>query len=206
MTDELMEALMDGDSALIKEAVGANRARLNQPDEAGMTPLHHLMEIDLENRADLISLMVEHGADVKLGDLYGLTPLHLAARATWVEDSATFEALLTAGANVNAVTPYGLTALHFAMDIDVVRFLVQSGADVNAATATGHSILHVHACSPDAIDFLISEGAVVDVIRGDGWTPLDVAMAEGAHEAVLALLDHGARTGKEAITSTPPKP
>ena len=94
--------------------------------------------------ADLMRLLVEHGADPSVKSGIGSTALMLAAGAEVAhptEDSGTFEDSLAAvkvalelGNDVNAVNEHGNTALHnaaFIGALNVIEFLVDNGATLD---------------------------------------------------------------------------
>lgn len=141
--------------ALLREGADVNAA---QGD--GMTALHWA---SLENRAELVQLLLYAGAQVEpTTRLGGYTPLHLAAQKGFVDVVST---LLAGGADPNALTATGVAPLHFAAesgDVSTVQALVQRGADVN----------------------------IVDAHQAR--TPLMFAAAYGRGAAMRTLLDAGA--------------
>jgi len=124
-----------------------------------------------------VHLQLAAGADVNasLSD-DRTTPLHLACmRASFRSDAACIEALLAAKPQVNRGDRSGAAALHH---------VVQSMSDVPAST-TGGALA--------ALRLLISAGANVNLARGDGWTPLHIAVTVDNAEAVRVLLAAGAK-------------
>ena len=100
-----------------------------------LTPL--IFAID-HGHADVVSVLLEHGADANLPGENGFTPLHLAvARA----QHAIVSLLISHGANVNAVSQEGHTPLVGFIwrmtqgessddDFNIVVELIQAGADI----------------------------------------------------------------------------
>ena len=79
---------------------------------------------------DLITWMIEKGADIEAGDRQGNTPLHHAANRS--PFTGPVDALIKAGADVNAVNNKGYTPLHFAASggsAAMIRSLMNAGAD-----------------------------------------------------------------------------
>src|SRR5688572_3199202 len=74
---DALHALWSGDPLAIEKLLHS-KPNLNQTDPLGRTLL---MEAVLEKRLDLVTLLLEHGADPKLEDHEGSTALHFAAQA-----------------------------------------------------------------------------------------------------------------------------
>ena len=98
--------------------------------------------------ADMVSLLVEHGADVSrrwasksgTGQSSGSFPLYQAARFSNAE---TVEALIKHGADVKARASNGGTPLHNTFDVGIGQVLVRHGVEVNARNKTGQTPLAV---------------------------------------------------------------
>ena len=90
--------------------------------------------------ANILSLLLEHGADVDERDA-SQTPLH---RALCFGKLEAVRFLLDRGADISARHDLDWTPLHFAVrmnvqDIQIVRLLLEHGADVNARDGSGHT-------------------------------------------------------------------
>jgi ankyrin repeat protein len=84
-------------------------------------------------RADLVELLLKHGADPNARDAQGGTPLYYAARDGCVEVVRIL--LLRQGADLNARDAEGNTPLHRAAAncrYTLAQLLIQHGADPNA--------------------------------------------------------------------------
>jgi formylglycine-generating enzyme required for sulfatase activity len=140
LNEELIEAVIDGDAAKVKQIVedGAdiNTVTDNEDFEGG-TPI--MISIATGN-IEIVKLLVESGADVnsELNNEYveGYTLLMMASTAGHLD---IVEFLVDNGANVNAVAignNEAVTALILASQkghSDIVKFLIDNGADVNKA-------------------------------------------------------------------------
>lgn len=98
-----------------------------------MTPLF------TAGHAEMVNLLVKHGAKVDVADRRSVTPLHIASSAEVAE------ALLAHGANVNAINKWGRTPLHvkvgFRESTDIVKVLLTHAADLNLVDNDGMTAL-----------------------------------------------------------------
>ncbi len=98
---------------------------------------------------------------------------------------------------LNAGGTNGNTLLNLAVSVkrpDAVRLLLDAGADPNRANNRGWTPLHQAAYSnqPQTAQALLDAGAAVDLsARGDGGTPLVVALFWGHREMADLLSGHG---------------
>lgn len=164
---------------------------------------------------NIVSLLIERKASVKICGTDGQTPLHWSASNISKEIPSL---LIKSGADVNAINKRGETPLHFAArngSLEIAELLIGKGADVNAKTKDGHSpfysavsnlITIVKIVIPDstAIDripanydvikdlitmlsILLNKGADVNVADKRGMTPLHQACLYGVKELVEFL-------------------
>lgn len=171
----------------------------------GAMPLH--VAAGWTRDADVITLLVDAGADVDALDPRGYTPLHRAARDN--AGPAVIGALLEAGADPMAWTAgarneylgRGVTPLHEAAANEnpgIAVRLLEAGANVNAYGAGGRTPLHVAAAenaNPVVATVLLEAGADVHAGRAGGRTPLHEAAAHGNAAVVAALVAAGADVG-----------
>jgi hypothetical protein len=109
--------------------------------------------------ADILSLLLEHGADVDERDATQ-TPLH---RALFFGKLEAVRFLLDRGADINARHDLDWTPLHFAVrgkvkDIQIVRLLLEHGADVNARDGSGRTLFQCTG-QQEILDLLSEYGA-----------------------------------------------
>lgn len=105
-----------------------NGASLTTVDEHGSTVLHVASKA---GQGDLVTKILEQGADPNATDHLGASPIHYAANAQVVT------ALLSAGGNVSHRDHLGRTPLHYAFDSEVAQAVFRGGADVNALDESG---------------------------------------------------------------------
>lgn len=128
---KLLRAIREGDEALVREHL-ANAARLEEflgpLNEDGYTALHAAIE---QRRAGLITLLLDHGADVNARTRAGRTPLMLAAKHSNTDQA---DLLLARHADPKAVDNEGLSVFGHAVyhqRTEVARLLLDHGAEVN---------------------------------------------------------------------------
>ena len=150
----------------------------NQKDAAGRTPLWLCGWHDLS----LVTLLVDHGAEVDARDGDGDTPLAAAAR-NGAKDA--FAALLDAGADVDSENCDGQTPLFHAANfgrLEAVVRLLDRGAK-RSQDAFGRDPLWIAASA--------GHDMIVDLfLRRSNELPTDASGATCLHAAVLAGHDH----------------
>ncbi|KAK1885631.1 Protein phosphatase 1 regulatory subunit 12C [Dissostichus eleginoides] len=153
---------------------------INCSNADGITALHQSC---IDGSMDIVSFLLEHGADVNQVDSEGWTPLHVAASCSY-PDIADF--LLQQGASLSAVNCDGDVPMDIALD-EATESLLQSytvrlGVDLDAAKR-----LEEEQIMADARTWL-TEGLPADVRHPKtGATPLHVAAAKGYQEALKIL-------------------
>ncbi|NP_001178941.1 ankyrin repeat domain-containing protein 7 [Rattus norvegicus] len=108
-----------------------NQCKINVQDSENRTPLiKQAAECQQESCA---TLLLHHGADPNLGDIYGNTALHYAV---YGQNISLANKLLDYKANLEAKNKDGYTPLLLAVaenNENMVKFLLKKGADVNAS-------------------------------------------------------------------------
>jgi len=108
--------------------------------------------------------------------------------------------LLIEGYNLNETTVDGRTALHYAIqrgNLECAKLLINSGEiNINAQENMGMTPLHSAIFAPhtkrcDAIKLLIENGAVINIIDANKFTPLHLAAKHGALDCVKLLIANG---------------
>jgi ankyrin repeat protein len=135
----LIEACIGGAPAT-KEVVSLlltdSHINIDQSNKAGRTALHHAAF--WWRPVEVVSLLLQAGAELNRKDNDGNTPLHEASSDF---DLAKF--LIDEGADVNARDKFGFTPLMKVIDMGIkgktaiLRLLVESGTDLNAQSDKG---------------------------------------------------------------------
>uniref|UniRef100_G3Q2A9 cGMP-dependent protein kinase interacting domain-containing protein n=1 Tax=Gasterosteus aculeatus aculeatus TaxID=481459 RepID=G3Q2A9_GASAC len=157
---------------------------INCSNADGITALHQSC---IDGSMDIVSFLLEQGANVNQVDSEGWTPLHVAASCGY---SDIVDFLLREGASVSAVNCDGDVPLDIALDETteslLQRYTVKQGVDLEAAKR-----LEEEQIMTDARTWLI-EGSPADVRHPrTGATPLHVAAAKGYLEALKILCQCG---------------
>ena len=124
MSEKLFEAAKSGDVSGVKSLLEAG-VEVDAVDERGWTALFmacHNPELD-RGFPEIVSMLIEAGADFEKPIGYGIRPLMIAAG---YGEAAVVEVLLKAGAQFGAKNEGGRTALQMATDknyIDVINLL-----------------------------------------------------------------------------------
>src|SRR6185503_3121532 len=128
----------------------------NLVDADGTTAL---MAATLFANADVMGVLLKHGADPNRGGPAGTTALMWA-----VPDVEKVRLLLARGANVNARSDSERTALLVAASlprtVSQLRLLLEKGADLRAQDRAGATALAlaVRSADLDVVDFLVERG------------------------------------------------
>jgi ankyrin repeat protein len=171
-------------------------AVVNSRRADGSTPFLEAMEW-IPKQCDIMSLLMDHNADVNVHNRWGDSALQIAARYGLFELS---QMLLEHNAEVEACDKHGSTPLLLASyygHINVVRLLLDYNAAVNAHDGDGDTPLHSAAgCGHLEITrMLLEHRPEVNCQNNNGSTPLLEAAGysnEGNSDIVRLLLDHGA--------------
>lgn len=202
-----LKALLDKNPTLVKqrEAEADADTLLHYAVRRGNLSGGGLTEQESAALVAIVKLLIERKSDVNARDKGNDTPLSYAVR--WRGNIEGAKVLLANGANMAAKLPglqglggSGGTALHqavAAVDLDMVKFLIESKADVNAKDGAGNTPLITnaetsgHTQQPEIAKALIAAGAAVNTQNIYGETALFKASQESV-ELVQVLLANGA--------------
>jgi ankyrin repeat protein len=184
---------------------------INQRTADGTSTMHWAVYF---NDEDLVTRLIEAGADVNAQNDYGATPM---SEAAVVGNVKVLQRLLKAGADAESPNADGQTALMIiarTSNVEAARLLVRHGAKVNAREQwRGQTPLMWAAAEgqPAMVKLLIDRGAEVDARShvnewerqvtaeprmqarpSGGFTPLLFAARKGCLECAQALVKAGA--------------
>ena len=146
----------------------------------------------------IVGMLLKHGAKPNDTNDNLETPLLIAATK---RHKKICELLIEHGASLVQTSKYGETVLMRVVrrgvhetKFGICRFFIdKTTVDVNAIDDNGNNVLH-HAvpCSTKLMDFLIDNGANVNVVNNKGWTPLMTACSKSCLGNISQLLKAGA--------------
>jgi ankyrin repeat protein len=150
---------------------------------------------------DILSLLLEHGADVDGQGMFGQTPLH---RAAWSGKLEIGRCLLDHDANIHAQDDEDWTPLFTAVfkgHVEFARMLLAHGAKSRIndhEVSEGLTPLHVAVKwgSIQAVRLLVEHGADVKARDHSGQIPFQQASVLNRHDVMELLSKHGAKSVK----------
>lgn len=185
-----------------------NVTNINLRNDQGQTALH---KASRRCHPGIISILLNHGADVDAQDNGGSTPLHIViSDARPLDGKGDTEqavgVLLEHGADINLRNHEGQTALHQASRHDdtgyIMHLLLKHGPDVNALDNNGSTPLHlaisyahhwiVEQAIEGAVGLFLEHGANINLRNGQGQTALHKASLLGYPDIIHLMLNHGA--------------
>ena len=146
------------------------------------------------NQLDIVTLLLDAGADVDIPSDSGFTALHYAVQENHLD---AVRVLLDHNANANRSSIDGRTSLHVAAadnSIALLKPLVDAGADVDWRQEDHETplIAAIRAGHREAVSGLITLGAGVELMTREGYTPLLEALRTSSSDVVRELIDLGA--------------
>jgi len=155
--------------------------------------------------AEIAQLLINYGANLQARDLRGQTPLHLSVHNSGTQ---TAKVLILNGADINAKDKYGRTPLSTLFTIgsiqnevvmDFLKLLVENGGDINEPNGKLETPLlqavklyRLHR-DLNMINYLLEQGADVNLKDCFGNTPLSIGLKYEDEELVQLLRKYGAK-------------
>ena len=185
MSQEFMDAAMQGDVAKVKEMLGIDPLLAQSKDQNGVSVI---LKATYYGKRDVVEALLASG--VQLNIFEAAATGQTDRIRTLLEDDP---------ALVNAYSPDGFAPLSLAVFFghpETVEALLAAGAEVNAAsreTMKLTPLASAMAAGQNQIArTLIDNGANVNAKGENDLTPLHTAAARGNIEAATLLLEHGA--------------
>ncbi|HUV29895.1 MAG TPA: ankyrin repeat domain-containing protein [Acidobacteriota bacterium] len=197
--DDIHDAVKAGDLIAVRAIVDSLPNAVNAPDEAGKTPLHHAVSLNLN---DIARSLIDHGADIDVFDQDLESPLHDAVTAGNAEMVAYLLEQGTTTLNDTSATKHngfvgGWTPLHLAAlhgYPEIVNLLLDQGADIEARDGVMRTplILTVEGGHMPVVEVLAERGADINAQAMRRYTALLWAARNGFEEMVTYLVDRKA--------------
>lgn len=144
-----------------------------------------------EGYGELVTLLLEHNADIEQRNSRGESALHKAVTAG---HSEIIQLLLEAGAQLESKNNGQQTPLHVACLHQlpaITALLLESGASCNALDRLGNTPAHAAAAREDVtaiirtLELLISRGADLTLYNNGGDTVLDISSSRGLQDVLV---------------------
>ena len=164
-------------------------------DNCNCTPLMKAVE---NGDKDVVTFLIDHGANVTIKDKCGYTALHRACIIYHDCSPEVLSCLIENGADVNLSTDKNRTPLMTACEyghVNTVTILIEHGANVNLQDRDGLTAVHYAVRGSQACEILsclMENGADVDAKTFDDCTPLMIAAERGDTKVATFLIEHGA--------------
>ncbi|XP_010159927.1 PREDICTED: ankyrin repeat domain-containing protein 27-like, partial [Eurypyga helias] len=154
--------------------ISANGLGVNVSNQDGFTPLHMAA---LYGHAELVSLLLKHGASISAKNAKHAEALHLACQKGHFQ---VVKCLMDCNAKQNKKDIYGNTPLIYAClngQYETTALLIQHGASVNLSNAKGNTALHeaVTGKNEALVGLLLQNGALTHIRNERNCTPADCA-------------------------------
>lgn len=190
-SQNIHRAVYEGDLEKADMLLKENPLCVNDEDAAGRTPLFAAV---IRRNQEMVKLLIEKGALVRVGDNSLRAPIHYAG---FMNDSGMIKLLLENGAVIDTRAIGGATPLiHSSLSnrFALSRFLIEQGADINIqcnalTTPLYFSVLNNN---PEYLTYLIEKGSDADVPDFLNRTPLHVAVRDGYAGITETLIENGA--------------
>jgi ankyrin repeat protein len=199
-SQDIQHAIKSGDLAQVQSIITNKPTIINYSDENGNTPL---IIATSYNNFEIVSWLIDTGADVRAGNKSGDTPLHIAVLNN---DKNLVNLLLDKGADANCSNLEKRTPLHNAAqqgNKEIVRLLIDKGANVEAlddanSTPFSEALFGGHL---EVIKVLVEKGARYNEPVRWGMLPIQFAANSGKNVILDYLLDKGAKipTSESAV-------
>lgn len=194
MENDIFIATQSGDLEEIKQFI-RGRGNVNKTDSDHGRSL--LFWATKEGHEEIVSFLLENGADPNLEDHDGWTPI------SWALEGQILNMLISSGANVNHVNKHDETplfsAVRFGEAIEQVEILLKAQANPNIKEQHGFSPLEIAARNEDleSAILLMKHGARVNSVDEYGNSPLYWALIRNNSEMVYLFLNAGADVNNE---------
>ena len=172
-------------------------------DLNGNTPLHWAA---LNGRIDMLTSLIQNGADVESKEDFGRTPLHFSAVGGHHE---VCKALIEAGAKLNSVEIDGFSPLMVAISANcVTQDVLDAGINFYNSPAKldyagVYATFNNGQKQSDVAKELIEQGCILDLVGLDGTSAISLATKLGYQDIVDELVSRGVATEEEAIDAGP---
>lgn len=202
--DTLHAACYNQDVDLVKQRLvdiklkALNTKRTDYSNPIQGTPLHIACK---NGNLEIVTLLIEAGADKELKDVARQSPLSIAAANNYYEIA---HYLLEMGADVHSKGPNNLQPIHFACssgDRKMIELLLSKGVDVNLVDSLKSSLLDFTTC----LDGGNLEAAKALVENGIDKKHVSTGFKEACWRNNVAIAEYLVACGADVQSQTTPK-
>jgi ankyrin repeat protein len=180
-----------GNLEIVDLLLNKGAAALNEGNFRGQTPLHFACE---RGYPEVVSRLLDAGADIEARDVIGRTPLMTTAMSRNME---VVKILIKTGADINATLRRGpatystLSVVAMYGFTDLVDLLIDKSAAVSKDTLETTLGLAMQGGHPRLFEYVRENGLDLAPLKGKDPGLVFPAAAGGSPEIMKTLLDHG---------------
>jgi ankyrin repeat protein len=183
---QLYDACRARDFVRVRSLVSSGEASVNFRAAYGDTPA---MACCRGEGTDILTYLIQRGANLDLADNYGLSTLHIAAI---YKKHLSMVVLLRHGANAELTGYYGSTALMLSAQNncrECITLLLQHGVAVNTVITQGRTALWYASSKGylSIVELLVEGGSDIEIADNNGGKARDIARALH-HTAIVEYL------------------
>jgi ankyrin repeat protein len=182
---------------LAEHLIAENPDHINARGGSKETPMHVAAS---QGHINILSLLLDHGADVDVRNKTGETPL---LRASWTGKREAGWYLIDRGADINAPDERNFTPVFVAFKghVESARMLLERGAVIDIKNRSGETPLHqaVRWAEIELVRLFLERGADPNLANRYDDTPLEMALRFEEPEIAELLTEYGAKPVEEPV-------
>jgi ankyrin repeat protein len=173
----LMNACMNSDFPRVRSLASSGKASVNFRNGDGDTPALVCCSRDTTDSSDILTYLIQRGANLNLANRHGHTALHHAATNN---KPLSMAVLLQNGANAEVTTNFGFTALMVAAwnnGSDCTTLLLRHGVTLDTVDIDGRTALWYASANGylSIVELLVEGGSDIEIADNDGKKARDIA-------------------------------
>ena len=187
----LRQAAQSGQTEICREIIAAERGKGNE--------ITILMSVALEGETEIVSALIEAGADVNARFEKGLVSGNALSMAIDKGHVEVVKLLAAAGADLDkgGMLPPLIAAI-WEGNTAIVQALIEAGININTPGPGGNALfIAAEKGHPQIVQLLVDAGSDINAVNYDQKTPLMRACEKGHLEVVRTLISAGADANKQ---------
>jgi ankyrin repeat protein len=189
-SQEIHEAVREGDIEKVKKIIKENSKLVNEKDNQINTPLHIAA---VKGYIDISKLLIEKGADLEAKNMYGNTPLLDASR---IGSANMIKFLIESGADINALDNYGTSIIARVTRRglkEIVNLLIEKDVEIPVAEENRKELL-INSLANGLVKLFLTlnvKGVNLNIKNDNGGSLLHSAVSGGNEEIIKLLIEKG---------------